>query len=628
MPAWAQRRQELNELIAELPPADGDAALSLHLAILRADEAQQQQQVLTSPQKRLRAAALSPDDFASLSTLSQTGAFSRVELVRPSATLCDAAQGLGKVYVMKTVERRWAFRMREQQSLRHELAILRLGSAPSSSPARIPRLVASFLSPTSFHLVISHAPGGDVWTVLERKNEGVEPGREVGLPEEWVRRWMAELVDAVEWLHGQGWAHRDIKPQNLLLLASGHLLLTDFGSAAPLTPGTSSLARKYCRALTGTPDYIAPEVLRHQERVFEENEDDEDGFGEASGVRVDWEESAYGAEVDVWACGVVLYELLVGRAPFFAEEVSETYERIVDWKKHLTFPSSSNLSDGAQGAIKRLLVSAEARPSFADIKALSWFNGIDWANLRSSQPSYSPPPFHAPPSSPSLVRSTASFQTDLSYSSFFSSPGLSILRPSPRSLDSARREEREYWEAREVGGLTTLAAANEFNSGRAASPAPVAPVEAVPPRPAPAPDRSAFETPARPSLARSGRPHASTTGAAPTGTPQSSGRARRMISEMDAWREMQEHAWVVGTSARKQRHEGGVASGSSALVAVRMARGQDEKGAGGQDDAEGEKLGGLEQRQREMVQRLEEMDKKYEGLFALAAKEVGGEKGQ
>lgn len=149
----------------------------------------------------------------------------------------------------------------------------------------------------------------------------------------------------------------DIKPQNLLLQSSGHLLLTDFGSAAPLSPGSSSaIARKYCRALVGTPDYIAPEVLEHAEKVFEENEaEEEDEFDEGEGTKVDPEEGAYGAEVDVWACGVVMYEvrwlyplvcrslltllvlqLLTGKAPFFAEENSDTYERIRNYSVRIS----------------------------------------------------------------------------------------------------------------------------------------------------------------------------------------------------------------------------------------------------------------------------------------------------
>ncbi|BGP14617.1 hypothetical protein JCM10213v2_002566 [Rhodosporidiobolus nylandii] len=522
--------------------------------------------------------------------------------------------------------------MREQQSLRHELAILRLRHPDSRSSDRIPRLVASFLSPSSFHLLLAHSSGGDVFSVLERKNEGVVPGQELGLPEDMVRLWMAELLDAVEWLHGEGWAHRDVKPQNMLIEADGHLLLTDFGSAAPFTPETTSIARKYCRALTGTPDYIAPEVLRHAEMVFEENEDDEGGFEECANSPVDENERAFGAEVDGWACGVVLYELLVGKVPFFAEEISETYERIVNWQDFLVFPPPAKLSSLAQQVIRSLLVSAEERPSFAVIKALPWFTGLDWAKLRSYPATYLPPAFHAPPSSPSFSRSQHSFNQSLDYSSFFSSPGLSILRPSPRTVDSARREEREYWEARDFRGLTTLPHADEFSHHHHYPPALDNSARPAARQPASA-DRSAasvYETPARP-FGRHGRVTAPSTaeGGPTTSTPASSGRSRRMISEMDAWKEMQEHAWVVGMSARKQRRESGAGTGlggplASTLLQDASNSPRPPRSVAPVKDEGGEKLGGLEERQREMVERLEEMDRKYGGLFALAAKEGGG----
>lgn len=94
--------------------------------------------------------------------------------------------------------------------------------------------------------------------------------------------------------------YRDLKPANLLLSAEGKLLLTDFGSAAPLGPG-GSVARKFARALVGTPDYIAPCVLKMAERVVEdsfESIEEDDG-----------EERAYGAEVDWWSFGVLMYEV-------------------------------------------------------------------------------------------------------------------------------------------------------------------------------------------------------------------------------------------------------------------------------------------------------------------------------
>ncbi|GAA6038929.1 hypothetical protein JCM8097_000579 [Rhodosporidiobolus ruineniae] len=624
MPAWRQRRKELDQALAELAGGGSSPDEQLHLELLRDEQAGQRPQDLRPPQKRLRTLALAPDDFPSLSTLSSSGHFSRVELVRPSAALSDAPGANAAVYVLKTVDRRWAFRMREQQHLRHELAVLRLGLASPASPARIPRLVASFLSPASFYILLEHVPGGDLWSVLERKNEVRGPGQEVGLPEEWVRRWMAELVDAVEWLRGKGWAHRDIKPQNLLLQADGHLLLTDFGSAAPLSPASSSIARKYCRALVGTPDYIAPETLRHAERVFEETEAaEEDGFEDGGEEgEGDPEERAYGAEVDVWACGVVLYELLTGTTPFFADEIRETYERIVNWKDHLTFPSSSPISSAARKAIQSLLVAPEDRPSFAGIKSLPFFADIDWRKLRNTPAAYTPPPFTAPPFSPSFSRSAASFQaSDLSYSSFFSSPGLSILRPSPRTASAAQREEREYWDAREFGGLTTLPAADEFDHPTSASFSfPSASRPANPPTPA----SSAFETPARPFF----RPSRTATGNVATSTPApaSSGRSRRMISDIDAWREMQEHAWVVGMSARKSRQTPGSAAAPTAAVtrpplspvpAPRPLM-REKKAVG---EGMGRKnLNGLEKQQEEMVQRLEAMESRYQFLFDAAAK--------
>ncbi|BGP23354.1 hypothetical protein JCM10295v2_002250 [Rhodotorula toruloides] len=572
-----------------------------------------------SPLKRIRGAALTLDDFPPLSTLSSSGSFSRVELVRPSSALTgDEGSRSGRVYVMKTVDRRWAFRMKAQQAPQHELVILRLSHSKDASN-RIPRLVASFLSPTSFHIVISHSSGGDLWTLLESVNDGVSAGEERGLKEDWVRAWTAELLDAVEWLHGKGWAHRDIKPQNLLLDATGHLQLTDFGSAAPLEPASSSFARRYCCALVGTPDYIAPEVLRHAEKMFQEAEEGEAfGVGTLS-VAGNEEERAYGPEVDVWSCGVVLYELLYGKAPFFAEEISDTYENIVQWRNHLTFPTADGVSSAAVAAIRCMLVDPSSRPSFTKLKPLAWFATVDWAKLRSATPAYiPPPPSNDLPSSPSFARSQGFSASSIDFSSFFSSPGLSILRPSPRTADGARREEREYWETREWGGLLTLPDADEFEGTSSACTA--GPVRAAAPdgpssRLSQPRSTSPFETPARP-LSRLHHLRHGRACSKPAATPGSSGRSKRMVSDIDAWREMQEHAWSVGMSAReRQRQRQGVAAATASRPAADWGR----AGAAFSDSKENEGvLGGLEIRQKDVVRQLEDIDRKYGPLFALA----------
>ncbi|GAA5873568.1 hypothetical protein JCM1840_005963 [Sporobolomyces johnsonii] len=528
--------------------------------------------------------------------------------------------------------------MRQQQSLLHELAILRLGSSsfpPSSSShhSRIPRLIASFLSPTSFHLVLAHAPGGDLWTLLEQQMDGKDPSCGEGLPEEWVRSWMRELVEAVEWLHEAGWAHRDIKPHNLLLLANGHLQLTDFGSAAPLTsfpstsatspPSYSSIARKYCLALVGTPDYIAPEVLHYAERVAEDSTDFDAATAEEYG-----EERAYGGEVDWWACGVVMYELLFGQAPFFAETIPETYERIVDWSDHLTFPASSSVSRDAEGFIRSLLVSAPDRPSVSTLKTSAWLHPPNQTSR--SSPAYLPPPFQPP--SLSLAHSTRSHQPSMTSfttfsASFFSSPGLSILRPSPSTVDAAKKEEGRYWEAAAWGGCVELPDVGEFEVDAGESEAPHqaeqqshVPPPAKPSEPSFGSPRWAYETPARPLR----RPPPSGTDASGD-APRSSGRSRRMLSDVEAWKEMQEYAWEVGMTAKRkvpQRIDRSAHQQPQPPTPMVLLRREEVVSPG--QEKEKRVIGSLEKRQKEMVEKLEEMDRKYKGLFELAAKEQEG----
>ncbi|GAA5925501.1 hypothetical protein JCM3775_001426 [Rhodotorula graminis] len=652
MSSWTHRAVLVDQALAQLPVTRDDENsppdLRLHLALVRASLVPHGSRDQPPPLKKLKTAALAVHDFVPLSTLASSGSFARVELVRPAPSLTGTLnEPTSAVLVLKTVDKRWAFRMRAHQHIRHELAVLRL-SRSTATAGRTPSLVASFLSPTSFHLVLSHAPGGDLWTILERQNEGLAVGQEQGLPEEWVRGWTAELVDAVAWLHDEGWAHRDIKPQNVLLDAAGHVQLTDFGSCAPLSPGTTSIARKHCRVLLGTPDYIAPEVLKHAERVYQEEEEDEEeqdrsAFGLHDEVKLerDQEARAYGAEVDWWACGVVLYELLYGRTPFFAEEISETYERIVDWQKHLEYPPRVNVSAPARATISSLLVAAGDRPSASTIKALPWFSEVRWDLLRTSTAAYIPPPFvpPAPSSSDSFARShSTSGAQSFDFSSFFSSPGLSILRPSPRTTSAAQSEESEYWLAREYGGLTTLPPPDAFApppssrlSTLLAPPAGDVAAVAPPSRTAhaPPPPSAAFSTPARP-LSRlahlSQRPESAITPR--SGAGSSSARSRRVVSGMDAWREMQEHAWTVGRSAKKMARAGagvGVPKGvpSAALAESARRAGPAPAVAGGEHEVgtPGRKINGLQRRQEGVVDELDRLEEKYRGLFELAARE-------
>ena len=125
---------------------------------------------------------------------------------------------------------------------------------------------------------------------------------------------------------------RDIKPHNFVLNTQGRPLLIDFGSAAPLLPpgtdGSQIVPKKYCLVPCGTCDYISPEILRCHEEALVALEM-EDSMNEPSSIG-EYDPGGYGRETDWWSAGAMFYEMIYGVAPFFAEEIRQTYLKIVD----------------------------------------------------------------------------------------------------------------------------------------------------------------------------------------------------------------------------------------------------------------------------------------------------------
>ena len=89
-------------------------------------------------------------------------------------------------------------------------------------------------------------PGGDLVNLMSNYD----------VPEDWARFYIAEVVLALDAIHSMGFIHRDVKPDNMLLDASGHLKLADFGTCMKMD--TDGLVRS--ETAVGTPDYISPEV--------------------------------------------------------------------------------------------------------------------------------------------------------------------------------------------------------------------------------------------------------------------------------------------------------------------------------------------------------------------------------
>ncbi|KAF5370904.1 hypothetical protein D9615_009807 [Tricholomella constricta] len=358
----------------------------------------------------------------------------------------------GRTYVRKSIEKKFALRSRDQCSPQIERDILL--QAHKTDSQWVPHLLCAFQTPTHLNLVMDYAEGGNLWDVLE---SSPHDGRVLESDLMW---WTPQLVSAIHWCHSQGFVHRDIKPHNFVLTPDAHILLIDFGTAAPLLPpdldGVQLLPKRYCLVPCGTCDYISPDILKAHEAalVALEMEDDND-----SRRLVDDEddgESQYGRETDWWSLGAMLYEMAYGTAPFFAKDIRQTYLRIMDHEKCLRFDQSASVSPGYQEFLRLLLTHPERRLGRRNVQEVTKhriFRAVEWNKLPTQK---APIDLHLPQftyTEPAKVAHSpvptgfhSQSQTNESYSQGFafsalfqssngsSSPGLSILRSrsSPR----------------------------------------------------------------------------------------------------------------------------------------------------------------------------------------------------
>lgn len=178
------------------------------------------------------------------------------------------------------------------------------------------------------YLVTDYAAGGDLFDFLDGKPY---------LDESVARQFFAQLVACIEHVHRAGFAHRDLKLENVFLDASKrNVIVGDWGFATPWAPGV--LLTERC----GTLFYLPPEMIS--------------GAGYV------------GPEVDMWSLGVLLYYLLVGSLPFDAGSNEETEQRILHCQP--AFPAF--LSPDARHLLQSLLCRAPLRLTAAQAMQHPW----------------------------------------------------------------------------------------------------------------------------------------------------------------------------------------------------------------------------------------------------------------
>lgn len=347
----------------------------------------------------------------------------------------------GRVYVRKSIEKHFAQRTREQCSPQLERDILLRAKRERSAWA--PHLFCAFQTFTHLNIVMDYAEGGTLWDVLESSPEG-------RVTEADLLWWAPQAVCAINWCHSQGFVHRDVKPQNFVLTANNHILLIDFGSAAPLSPpepdGSQSVPKQYTLVPCGTCDYISPEVLQAHEDALLALELSDDSVSPPISKKA----GSYGSEVDWWSLGAMLYELVYGVAPFFAKDIRTTYLRILDYQTSLRFNAAIPVSEKLQELLRRLLTDRHhriGRCSVLEITYHQFFGNTDWSCVDSR---LAPSDIHVPrftysasavpvspiePPNPADEENSQPFAfSALFHSSPNSSLGISILQDAPHHM--------------------------------------------------------------------------------------------------------------------------------------------------------------------------------------------------
>jgi len=285
------------------------------------------------PEKR----TVSITDFKLLKLIGK-GNFGKVMLVKMLPT--------DETFAMKMLSKK---RIIENNEIEHTMAECRI-----LQRLRHPFLINlhyAFQTEENLYLILDFVNGGELFYHLQQQKRFTENR---------ARFYAAEILLGLEYLHNAGVLYRDLKLENLLLTAEGHIVLTDFGLSKEGLDTSDARTATFC----GTPEYMAPEMISS---------------------------NAYGKAVDWWSFGSLLYEMLTGLPPFYSQDVQQMYRRIVH--DRLAFPPY--VSESARSIIALLLEKDPERrlTNTVLMKRHPFFEGIDWDALyrKKITPPFIPP---------------------------------------------------------------------------------------------------------------------------------------------------------------------------------------------------------------------------------------------
>ncbi|KAL7719440.1 non-specific serine/threonine protein kinase [Entamoeba marina] len=269
------------------------------------------------------------EDFETLKLIGK-GTYGKVMLVKKIDT--------EKIYAMKILDKRSVIETNEIEHTMAEREVL--GSIDNPF---IVQMHYSFQSENKLYFVMDFVNGGELFYHLQNE-------RRFSIARS--KFYSAEILIALEHLHQHGVIYRDLKPENVLLTAEGHICLTDFGLSKTGMAAEDEKTGTFC----GTAAYLAPEIFA-----------------------VDW-----------WSFGILTYEMMVGIPPFYCEEEREMYQNIVNESVRYPPNTPASIKTFIDGLLEKNPMKRLTDPS--TMKAHPFFQGIDFDLLEKRQltPPYIP----------------------------------------------------------------------------------------------------------------------------------------------------------------------------------------------------------------------------------------------
>ncbi|TGO51637.1 hypothetical protein BCON_0157g00180 [Botryotinia convoluta] len=381
-----------NELLNDMISTPTDKAERLQaLATAETNHLRQTRNMKVRSTNALKGRDHKPSNYEVVKVLGK-GSFGVVRLVRekwaPGASESEPSK---RIYAMKVIKKSDMLRNSQEGHLRAERDFL---VAAEGSRWVVP-LIASFQDLNNLYLVMDYMPGGDFLGLLIRDNV---------LSESVTKWYIAEMILCIEEAHALRWIHRDIKPDNFLISASGHLKISDFGLAFDghwshdqayfhnhrysllnklgITVEGDSLDKKEGRSVAAAMK-MAHVMMGGKER----HEKNSDNASESESI-LNWRNrfgnrtlarsvvgtsqymapevvrgELYDARCDWWSVAVILYECLYGHTPFLAEEGGrqQTKMNILNHKTTFQFPSRPSVSRRCQDLIRSIIQEKDHR---------------------------------------------------------------------------------------------------------------------------------------------------------------------------------------------------------------------------------------------------------------------------